>query len=84
MDKPWIQLTVAATGICLAVVDYWILKPAAWTAALTLQNELFPAIVLLICAGLIEELSFRGIMHRGMSRTTVFNPSQTTIFDPPG
>jgi membrane protease YdiL (CAAX protease family) len=63
-NKPFIQFLVAISGIGLAIVDYWILKPAAWTDGLTIQEILFPAIVLLIFTGLIEELSFRGVIQR--------------------
>jgi uncharacterized protein len=63
-NKPFTQIIVAVSGIGLAIVDYWILKPLAWTGLLTIQATLFPAIVLLIFTGLVEELSFRGVMQR--------------------
>jgi uncharacterized protein len=62
-NKPFVQFLVAITGIGLAIVDFRILKPAGWTSTLTIQETLFPAIVLLIFTGLIEELSFRGVMQ---------------------
>ncbi len=64
LNMPLIQVVAAIAGIGLGIVDYFILKPAAWTSALTIQTTLFPALVLLIFTGIVEELAFRGMMQR--------------------
>jgi uncharacterized protein len=63
-SKPLMQGLIVIAGIGLALADYFILKPSAWTATLTLQSTLFPALVLLIFTGFTEELAFRGVMQR--------------------
>jgi uncharacterized protein len=59
-----VQGLVAVNGLSLSIIDYLILRPAAWTNALTVQSTLFPAFVLLVFTGLTEELVFRGVIRR--------------------
>jgi len=72
LSKPFIQFLVTISGVGLAIVDYLILKPVAWNSTLTIQETLLPAIVLLIFTGLIEELSFRGVMQRASMAVTSY------------
>ena len=63
-NQPVEQALIGLSGAVLAAFGYFLLKPAAWTTALTVQSTLFPALVLLIFTGFIEELAFRGVMQR--------------------
>jgi membrane protease YdiL (CAAX protease family) len=63
-NRPLFQTLVAASGIVLAIIDYYILKPEALNNQLTLQSTLFPAVILMVATGFTEELAFRGVMQR--------------------
>jgi membrane protease YdiL (CAAX protease family) len=66
-NKPLYQFAVIIIALGLAVVDYLVLKPAAWSTSLSLQNTLFPGIVLLVFTGFVEELAFRGVMQKALA-----------------
>ena len=61
------QIVVAALGIGLGLADYLILKPQALNSELTIQATLFPAFILLVFSGFLEELVFRGIIQKEAS-----------------
>jgi len=64
LAAPPIQVLVALAGIGLGAVDYVILEPEPLVSALRWQEIIFPAFVLLIAIGFVEELVFRGVMQR--------------------
>jgi hypothetical protein len=64
--KPLYQLVTALVGIGLGAIDYFIIKPKPLVEGSFVQL-IFPAIVLIICSGLTEELAFRGIMQKAAS-----------------
>jgi membrane protease YdiL (CAAX protease family) len=63
-NDPTVQILVAFAGFFLAAAGFMFLKTTAWTTVLTLQSTLFPALVLLIFTGFVEELAFRGVMQQ--------------------
>lgn len=63
-NRPVFQSLAAASGMVLAIIDYYILKPEALNNQLTFQSTLFPALILLVATGFTEEIAFRGVMQR--------------------
>jgi len=61
--NPLIQLFTAITGIGLGVIDYYIVKSAPLAQGSIVQL-IFPAIVLIVFNGIVEELAFRGVMQK--------------------
>jgi uncharacterized protein len=59
-----VQVAVAAIGIGLGLVDYLILKPDALNPTPGILAAVFPAVVLLLTTGFLEELVFRGLIQR--------------------
>jgi membrane protease YdiL (CAAX protease family) len=59
-----VQVIVAAFGIGLGIIDYFIIKPAALISELNVQLVILPALILLIATGFVEELVFRGVIQR--------------------
>ena len=67
-SEPVVQALLVPFGIAVGVVDYAILRPDALDRDLSVESTLFPALILLISTGFVEELAFRGIMQtRGRS-----------------
>lgn len=60
---PW-QLAVGLTGIIFGVVEYLILRPEPLISELYWGEVLFPAFVLLVGTGFVEEFVFRGVVQR--------------------
>jgi len=60
---PLVQFIIAVTGIGLGAIDYFILKPQPLVEG-PFAQLIFPAAVLLVFNGLVEELAFRGVMQR--------------------
>ena len=58
-----IQLVVGLTGIVFGVAEYFILVPEPMIAELTLREVWLPALILLVCAGFMEEFVFRGVLQ---------------------
>lgn len=58
------QVPVVLLGVAIGLADYLILKPEPLIGALTWQSALPPALVLLVAAGFVENLVFRGILQR--------------------
>jgi membrane protease YdiL (CAAX protease family) len=65
---PW-QLVVGLTGLGFGYMEYLILQPAPLVEALTWQQVLLPAFILLLFTGFLEELIFRGLIQRGAAGT---------------
>jgi uncharacterized protein len=63
-NKPVIQFLVAATGVVLGNIDYFILRRDALNSQLDFQATLFPVLILIVASGFAEELAFRGVMQR--------------------
>src|SRR5690349_21421189 len=59
-----VQLFVGLTGFGLGYLEYQILRPVPLISALTWQDIVLPALVLLIFTGYLEEYIFRGLMQR--------------------
>ncbi|MBN1189529.1 MAG: CPBP family intramembrane metalloprotease [Dehalococcoidales bacterium] len=59
-----LQILVAPAGFFLGAIGFLILKPEAMVYGLNLQMTLFPALVLLVSTGFIEEMAFRGVIQR--------------------
>src|SRR5438034_3687346 len=57
-----LQLAVAMTGIPLGLLEFAILRPAAWIPQETAALLLTGALVIFLATGLSEELIFRGIL----------------------
>lgn len=55
------QLAVALLGLAFGYVEYLILRPEPLIAEWTWRQFWWPALILLISTGLLEELIFRGI-----------------------
>jgi hypothetical protein len=55
---------VGLTGLIAGVLDYFILRPPPLVGSLTWANVWQPILILLVCAGLLEELIFRGLLLR--------------------
>lgn len=58
------QVAIAMTGIPLGLLEFEILRPAAWIPEPTAQWLLLGGIVIFLATGLSEELIFRGILLR--------------------
>lgn len=58
------QGLIALTGVGFGFIDYLILKPESLIPALTWQEIIVPALILLVATGFVEELAFRGVMQR--------------------
>src|SRR5437773_346228 len=57
-----LQLAVAMTGIPLGLLEFAILRPAAWIPQETAALLLTGGLVIFLATGLSEELIFRGIL----------------------
>jgi membrane protease YdiL (CAAX protease family) len=59
-----LQILVSGAGICFGLVAYLMLKPEPLISGLTWQAIILPTFILLVAAGFVEELAFRGVMQR--------------------
>ncbi len=59
----WSQVLTAVSGCGLGIVSYLLLKPEP-IATGPAAGLIFPALVLLVFTGFVEELAFRGVMQR--------------------
>ncbi len=66
--KPVIQILVALNGLGLGFIDYLFLKPDALNNQLTITMTLFPALILLVFTGFMEEIAFRGVLQHEASK----------------
>jgi membrane protease YdiL (CAAX protease family) len=58
-----LQLMVSAGGLGLGASAYLILRPAPLVASWSWADIWLPALILLICTGLAEEMIFRGVLQ---------------------
>src|SRR3989442_13752859 len=56
------QTAIALTGIPLGLVEFFILRPDAWIAQLTVGSLVLVGLVIFFATGLSEELIFRAIL----------------------
>ena len=56
------QTAIALTGIPLGLVEFFILRPDAWIAQLTVGSLVLGGLVIFFATGLSEELIFRAIL----------------------
>jgi len=56
------QTAIALTGIPLGLVEFFILRPEAWIAQLTVGSLVLGGLVIFFATGLSEELIFRAIL----------------------
>jgi membrane protease YdiL (CAAX protease family) len=56
------QTAIALTGIPLGLVEFLILRPQAWIAALTFSSLALGGLVIFFATGFSEELIFRAIL----------------------
>lgn len=59
-----LQVLIAMMGIGLGILDYLVIKPEPMTDTLSVRSILFPALILLVAIGFVEELVFRGVLQR--------------------
>jgi uncharacterized protein len=59
-----VQVIVAAFGLGLGIIEYFIMKPVALINELNVQLVILPALILLVATGFVEELVFRGVIQR--------------------
>ena len=68
MRKLHWEILIILAGFPLGVIEYFILKPESIINELTLQSLIAPALIMIICTGLIEELIFRGLVQHNAIR----------------
>ena len=61
--RPFVQLAVAATGLPLGVIEYFILKPEPLAPAFGLWEFVLLALAFVFFTGFVEELVFRGVIQ---------------------
>lgn len=59
-----LQVPIAFLGFALGYVEYLILKPAPLIDELALVRFWWPALIIMISTGFLEELLFRGVFQR--------------------
>ncbi|MFQ5880016.1 MAG: lysostaphin resistance A-like protein [Dehalococcoidia bacterium] len=59
-----LQAPIAVTGVGFGITEYFILKPEPLVGALTWQQVVVPALILLVATGFAEELLFRGVLQK--------------------
>ena len=59
-----LQLVIGLSGIAFGVFEYWILRPEPLVPAFEWTALVWPALILLISTGLLEEMIFRGLLQR--------------------
>ena len=59
-----VQLVIALTGLGFGLVQYLILRPEPLVAELNWQTAWFPALILVLATGFVEEFIFRGVLQR--------------------
>jgi len=59
-----LQIVIGLSGVVFGAVEYYILRPDPLASALTWAQVWWPALILLVSTGLLEELIFRGLLQR--------------------
>lgn len=59
-----LQLVIGLSGIAFGVFEYWILRPDPLVDTFKWTALLWPALILLISTGLLEEMIFRGLLQQ--------------------
>jgi uncharacterized protein len=62
-NKWFLQILVGLIGIGLGYIEYLILRPAPLADEFTLGAIWFPALILVVFTGFLEEIIFRGLMQ---------------------
>jgi len=62
--RVWPQLPIAASGLVFGLFEYFILRPQPMIDHLSWQLAWFPAVVLVLTTGFVEELVFRGVLQQ--------------------
>ena len=76
--NPWHQFAIALVGIPLGLTEYLILTPAPLIPTLTWELAWFPALILMVSTGFLEELLFRGLLQK--TSLTLFSPTISLLF----
>ncbi len=72
------QGLITLGGIALGWIEYQILQPNPLISELTLEAIWLPALILLFCTGLMEELLFRGLLQSAALK--ILGRQQTLFF----
>jgi len=59
-----LQLAIGLTGVAFGAIEYYILRPDPLASSLAVADLWWPALILLISTGLLEEMIFRGLLQR--------------------
>lgn len=59
-----LQLLVGLTGIPFGILEFYVVRPQPLVSSLDWGKILLPALILLVCTGFVEELTFRGVMQK--------------------
>lgn len=59
-----LQIVVGLSGLLFGAAEYYILRPEPLAPELSWRSTLLPALILIVCTGLLEELIFRGLLQR--------------------
>jgi len=65
--RVWLQLGIAVSGLVIGVLEYLILRLDPLITHLSWQTVIFPAFLLVMTTGFVEELIFRGVMQQTAS-----------------
>ncbi|MDD4876848.1 MAG: CPBP family intramembrane metalloprotease, partial [Dehalococcoidales bacterium] len=58
------QLAISLSGFLFGLAEYFILRPQSLIDELTWPKLWWPALILLLSTGMVEEFIFRGVMQR--------------------
>jgi membrane protease YdiL (CAAX protease family) len=59
-----VQLAVGLTGVGFGIIEYLILRPEPFVSELTWQLAWWPALIVFLSTGFVEEFIFRGVLQR--------------------
>lgn len=62
--KPYLQLTVALSGVAFGVIEYLILRPEPLISELAWGAVLLSIFIMIVGTGFVEEFIFRGVAQR--------------------
>jgi len=64
-----LQIVIGLSGLLFGAVEYYILRPEPLAPELSWAATWLPALILVVCTGLLEELIFRGLLQRAAGDT---------------